>query len=143
MENRTIRVLLVEDDDAYARLVKEMLTDAQQARFSLEWCVRLSAAETALREDVFDAILLDLALPDSQGLETFHRMYIAAAGTPIIIVTGLDDRQVVLGAISSGARDYFVKGRVDSYLLERAILRQVQPECRPKSQAAGAGDGQA
>lgn len=145
---KAIRVLLVEDNPGDARLVQEYLSKAVVAPFSLDSVERLSAALKRLAVGGVDIVLLDLGLPDSQGLETLASVRAQAPDVPIIVVTGLDDRQVGLEAIRNGAQDYLVKGRVDGYLLGRALVRQIErwraASGQPKLQATterGGGAG--
>src|SRR5207253_5078393 len=72
------------------------------------------------------AILLDLSLPDSHGLETLSKMYSEAIGLPILVLTGLDDETLGLEAVQRGAQDYMVKGRIDGRLLVRAIRYAIE-----------------
>jgi len=111
-------VLLVEDNAADALLIGEMLGSPG---FTLNPVPRLSTALDALEERVFAAVLLDLGLPDSQGLETLARLRGAAQDAPIIVASGLDDEELALRAVELGAQDYIIKGRFDGELLRRAL----------------------
>ena len=116
-----MRILLFEDNPADTRYIQEMLTEAGLTDLDLRCVERLSAGLECLAEGEFDVILLDLGLPDSQGLDTFTRMYRQAPRLPIIVFSGLDDEEIAVNAVSSGAQDYMVKGQVSSNLLARAI----------------------
>ena len=121
MLDKAIRLLLVEDNPGDARLIEEILRESGTVKFRLDWVASMSAAlEHAAREET-DLILLDLSLPDSSGLETFQRMHAAAGDLPIIALTGLDDEELAITTVQSGAQDYLVKGHVDAHLLVRAI----------------------
>jgi diguanylate cyclase (GGDEF)-like protein len=124
-----VKILLVEDNLGDARLMREMLTGAR-GNYPSEFLVismdRLSAAIEHLRNETYEAILLDLSLPDSQGLETLDRMIRSAPQTPVVVLTGLDDEQIAVRAVQSGAQDYLVKGRIDGDLLVRAIRYAVE-----------------
>jgi PAS domain S-box-containing protein len=116
-----IRVLLVEDNPGDARLIFEMLRDVQAQAFDLERVDRLAPALERLGHAAIDVVLLDLGLPDSEGLSTFERASDRAGGEPIIVISGLDDERVALEAVRSGAQDYLVKGRIEGNLLARVI----------------------
>ena len=116
-----LKVLLVEDNPGDARLIQIMIQDSGQFRPE---CIKASKLEQALemlKQDIFDIILLDLALPDSFGLETFTRIKHASPDTPIVVLTGNDDETIALSAVREGAQDYIVKGQFDEKQLNRAI----------------------
>ena len=116
-----IRVLLVEDNPGDARLFQELVRDTGADRVKLEHVTRLSAALDRLSNDTFDVILLDLSLPDEQGLATLTRTHAHAPNVPIVVLTGLDDEALAVKAVRAGAQDYLVKGRVDGDLLIRSM----------------------
>jgi DNA-binding response OmpR family regulator len=111
----------VEDNPGDARLIREMLKEAAAAQFELVHVVRLDEALKLLGEASFDVLLLDLTLPDSQGLDTFFRVYRQAPEVPIVVLTGLADEVIGVESVKGGAQDYLVKGQVDSNLLARAL----------------------
>jgi len=115
-----VRVLLVEDNPGDARLIEELLLEAA-ARFELQSAARLAEALEKIDTGGFDLVLLDLSLPDSHGIDTFHRMAARAPNLPLIVLSGLDDEQLALQTVQKGAQDYLVKGHVDRYNLVRAI----------------------
>jgi PAS domain S-box-containing protein len=121
MENEASKVLLVEDNPGDARLIREMLKEAAAAQFELVHVVRLDEALKLLGEASFDVLLLDLTLPDSQGLDTFFRVYRQAPEVPIVVLTGLADEVIGVESVKGGAQDYLVKGQADSNLLARAL----------------------
>jgi diguanylate cyclase (GGDEF)-like protein len=108
-----------------------MLAAAGQERFELTPMSRLAAALTLLREETFDAVLLDLNLPDSNGLETFRRLHQEAPHLPVVVLTGLTDESLGGQAVQEGAQDYLVKGQADGHLLARS-LRYAQERHRGK-----------
>ena len=118
---KPIRVLLVEDNPGDARLILELLRDLQTVDFQLECIERLEPALDRLSHAAADVVLLDLGLPDSQGLDTFYRTQRAAPDEPIVVISGLDDERVALEAVRGGAQDYLVKGRIEGQLLARVI----------------------
>ena len=128
-----IRVLLVEDNPGDARLIQELLLEARGGRFETTVASRLSEALEKLSGDGagFHLILLDLSLPDSRGIDTFHQIATRAQGIPVIVLSGLDDEALALQTVKEGAQDYLVKGQVDPRILERAIryaTRRVEAE---------------
>ncbi len=121
MESATIKILLVEDNPADADLLSEFLEEADETQWSLVHVEKLKEALQTLRENHFDVILLDLSLPDKQGLATVVQTHETAPDLPIVVLTGLNDRVTALEAVRQGAQDYLVKGKIDSNLLVRAI----------------------
>jgi len=123
--NDSIRVLLIEDNPGDARLIQEMLKEAG-SRFDFKWADRLSTGLERLVEEVFDVLLLDLGLPDSQGIDTFTRAHAQAAQIPIIVLTGLADETIAVKAVREGLQDYLMKGQIDSNLLVRGIRYAIE-----------------
>ena len=121
-----ITVLLVEDNPGDARLILELLGEVQTQAFDLERVARLDHALTRLSRTGVDVVLLDLGLPDSQGLETFMRARRGAPDEPIVVISGLDDERLALEAVRSGAQDYLVKGRIEGHLLARVLRYAVE-----------------
>lgn len=93
---------------------------------NIERVDRLSKGLDRLAADGIDAILLDLGLPDSQGLSTFEKIYAATKHVPILILTAFKDDALALEAVRRGAQDYLIKGKVDSALLVRAITYAIE-----------------
>jgi two-component system, cell cycle sensor histidine kinase and response regulator CckA len=116
-----IRVLLVEDNPRDARLLTELLRDAGTNHLHLVHVDRLAAAIDRLNRDSFDVMLLDLSLPDADGLDTLVRAHAHAPKVPIVVLTGHDDEALAVRAVRAGAQDYLVKGHVDGELLIRSI----------------------
>jgi PAS domain S-box-containing protein len=116
-----VSVLLIEDNAADARLVTEYLTGPKPARFRVTHATHLRRAIECLEREGFHAIVLDLGLPDSQGLETLLQARAGAPGAPIIVLTGTDDERTGIAAVQSGAQDYLVKGAVTGDLLRQAL----------------------
>jgi diguanylate cyclase (GGDEF)-like protein/PAS domain S-box-containing protein len=106
----TIRVLLVEDEAGDAQLVKMSLRQAQSGRFNVTWAQTLNEAQRCLADAAFDVILLDLSLPDSEGLATIHSARAMAMDLPIVVLSGRGDTDFALTALEAGAADYMVKG---------------------------------
>ena len=116
-----LHILLVEDNPADADLLGEILEEAEETHWSLVHVERFKDALICVHEHQFDVILLDLSLPDKQGLSTVAQIHEAAPDLPIVVLTGLNDRVIALEALRQGAQDYLVKGKIDTYLLVRAI----------------------
>ena len=126
MDDKHIKVLLIEDNPGDARLIRQMLAEVGTALFDLEWAGQLSTGLERLTRGGIDVLLLDLSLPDSQGFDTFARAQAQAPQAPIIVLTGLEDEMLAVEAVRGGAQDYLVKGQVDSHLLGRAIRYAIQ-----------------
>jgi len=116
-----MKILLIEDNPGDARLIREMLSEVKDFSFDLEWCDRLSSGLDCLAREGVEVVLLDLTLPDSQGLDTFGHVAHHAPGVPIIVLTILADEMIGLKAVEKGAQDYLFKGQVDGPLLVRSI----------------------
>jgi len=116
-----IRALLVEDNPGDARLFFELVRETGAGYLKLEHVTRLDKALDRLSSEHFDVVLLDLSLPDEQGLTTLIRAHAHAPKVPIVILTGLDDEALAVRAVRAGAQDYLVKGRVDGDLLVRSM----------------------
>lgn len=116
-----LRIGLVEDNPGDARLIQEMLREPPVTEFRLTLSTRMDELLESLEREPIEVLLLDLGLPDSQGMDTFHRINDRAPGLPIVIFSGADDEQLASEAVSCGAQDYLVKGRINSFLLKRAI----------------------
>lgn len=120
------RILLVEDNRADAVLLQEMLTRDAQGRFELCWTTSLRETLERIERERFDAVFLDLSLPDSQGLDTIARLCAAAPAMPVLVMTGLTDEQVATEAVRCGAEDYLVKGQTDARSMIRAVRYAIQ-----------------
>lgn len=121
-----LHALLIEDNPADARLIREMLRDVGGTPVRLTTESSLAGGLQQAEQGEFDVLLLDLSLPDSQGLETFVRAHRAASHLPIVVLSGLDDETVALDAVHRGAQDYLVKGQVDGQLLIRALRYAIE-----------------
>ncbi|MCJ7621178.1 MAG: PAS domain S-box protein, partial [Anaerolineae bacterium] len=126
MTDHAINALLIEDNPLDARLIREHLSEVTRARVALECADCLSAGMERLRQAPPDVLLLDLGLPESQGLETLSRVLAEAPHTPVVVITGLDDEETAYQAVGEGAQDYLVKGRVDGELLVRSMRYAIE-----------------
>lgn len=121
-----IHILLVEDNPGDADLVAEMLGSALHAEYHMKNAETSADARACLETEPFEVVLLDLGLPDSQGLDTLRNMLPKAGSVPIIVMTGLDDEQVGVTAVQEGAQDYLVKGQFDGPALMREIRYAIE-----------------
>ena len=121
--SRRLRVLLVEDDEADAFLVQELLEEAA-ARIDIS--VASTLAQARERIDGVDCVLLDLGLPDAEGLDGLRALLGVAQGAAVCVLTGLGDEQLGSSAVAEGAQDYLIKGQVDGVLLARAVRYAVE-----------------
>jgi two-component system NtrC family sensor kinase len=136
MDANTINILLIEDNPGDARLIREMLSDTDVYNCVLECAARLSTGLEHLVGGTAGIILLDLELPDSQGLDTLEKVRARVPEIPVVVLTGLDDESVALEAVRRGAQDYLVKGtingrilwRVMNYAIERKASEQLLEE---------------
>ncbi len=127
MTGKTIPVLLIEDNPGDARLCRERLAEAGDVRFELTTVPCLHEGLDRLRAESFAVVLLDLSLPDSHGLDTFHAVRAETTAVPVVVLTGLDDTVTALRAVDGGAQDYLVKNDVTAarliHTLHHAISR--------------------
>jgi signal transduction histidine kinase/HPt (histidine-containing phosphotransfer) domain-containing protein len=121
-----VRLLLIEDSPDDALLIREFLSEARQTRFEVEHVELLSAALERVSWGGIDAVLLDLQLPDSRGLDTFRRVQSADRALPIVVLSGFEDETTALTAVQEGAQDYLVKGQVRTPELEKTLLYAVE-----------------
>ncbi|HEX7588021.1 MAG TPA: PAS domain S-box protein, partial [Anaerolineae bacterium] len=126
MADLKTRILHIEDNPGDARLVKEMLADAEPANYDLIQVARLDQALATLASESIEIILADLGLPDSQGLETIKRLRAAFPELPVIVMSGMSDETVAVQAVQEGAQDYIVKGLVDLHTCTRAIRYAIE-----------------
>jgi signal transduction histidine kinase len=121
-----MRILLVEDNPGDSRLLQEYLKDAGADRYQVTHADRLAGGLERLAEANVDAVLLDLSLPDSQGMDTLVRMREAAKAVPIVVLTGIEDEALGMRLIQAGAQDYLIKGQVSGPLLTRSLQYAVE-----------------
>ncbi len=121
-----IRLLLVEDNPADARLLQAMLGGSADPRFELTHVERLGDAQRQVELQRFQAVLLDLSLPDAQGLQGVVVLHEHMPGLPIVVLTGSNDEALAVDAVRQGAQDYLVKGKIDSVLLTRTLRYAIE-----------------
>jgi PAS domain S-box-containing protein len=126
MSEKELTVLLIEDNPGDARLISYMVEEINWPSVHLLHASSLSQGLEKLKKQPVDLVLLDLMLPDSTGRYTFSQLFSANSSIPVVVLSGIDDREVALEAIKEGAQDYLVKGEIDSKLLERTIRYAVE-----------------
>jgi DNA-binding response OmpR family regulator len=114
VDSQSVYILLVEDNLKDAELLQEYLIEVGAVQWQIIQVNRLSEALKEIRNRRFDVILLDLSLPDSQGLETLSIVNHAASNIPIVVLTGLNNEQLAVQAVRQGAQDYLVKGHFEA-----------------------------
>jgi serine phosphatase RsbU (regulator of sigma subunit) len=125
LPGRLLSLLLVEDDRADALLVEELISDAN-IEIDMHVARSMSDAEERLGVSRPDCVLLDLNLPDANGISALDRIAKKNDTLPIVVLTGLNDERFGVSALASGAQDYLVKGRVDPEMLRRALLYAIE-----------------
>ncbi len=128
MIENSVRVLVIEDDPDYVELIRLCLdeADGMALSFELESAARLSEGLTKLLSFRYDAVLVDLGLPDAQGLEAAMAVLRAAPDTPVLVSTNLGDEKTALEAMRLGAQDFMIKASSDSRLLKRSIRYAIE-----------------
>jgi two-component system sensor histidine kinase UhpB len=120
-----MRIMLVEDNPGDALIINEMLKEIYNEQFDLIHFKRVDEGLEHIKEE-FDIMLLDLNLPDSNGVETFKTMNSHLPDLPIIILTGLTDEDLAVNIVSEGAQDYLVKGQINKQLLSKSIKYSIE-----------------
>src|SRR3990172_4473747 len=138
-QGRPLRVLLIEDNPGDARLIREMLLEARAWPFAVQHAGRLSDGLELAAAGEVDVVLLDLGLPDSQGLETFLTVHARAPQIPVIVLTGLDDEAIALRALHDSAQDYLTKTGLEGGQLARAIRYAVERKQAERAVRESAG----
>src|SRR3981189_3052756 len=127
MSKKSIKILLlVEDNPGDARLLREMFNELGLHRTELTHVECMSDAEKHLSEHAVDIILLDLGLPDAQGLGAVRRAHAAAPRAPLVVLTALDDEALAEQALQEGAHEHLIKGKVETRGLFRALRYAVE-----------------
>ncbi|HKV91835.1 MAG TPA: ATP-binding protein [Candidatus Angelobacter sp.] len=126
MKAAPVRVLVIEDNPADARFIKEMLSEGENGSFTMEWVDLMEKGLERLSRPGIDAVLLDLGLPDSNGTETFEKVAAAAPTLPVVILSIDDDRPLAVKTVQCGAQDYLVKNHIDGHWLPRAIIYAIE-----------------
>src|SRR5277367_1860567 len=122
---QSLSLLLVEDDRADAVLVEDLIADSV-TDIRVVWAQSMAHAERELASARPDCVLLDLHLPDANGIDALARIAKRDATVPIVVLTGLNDEYFGASAVAAGAQDYLVKGRVEPDMLRRALLYAIE-----------------
>jgi len=126
MDKPHIHVLLVEDNPADVLMLEAALAHVTQVAFHVTAVEQLGQGLQSLAQRAFDVVLLDLGLPDSQGLATFTRLHAQAPSIPVVVLSGLQDEELATKVVYAGAQDYLIKGQVGSELLVRSIRYAIE-----------------
>jgi signal transduction histidine kinase len=121
MTENSISVLLIEDNPADSRLIRELLEDEPSVRFELKHATNLETGLERLALGDIDAVLLDLSLPDSQGIETFNHVHAYAPQVPIVVLTGLKDDVLAAETLRAGGQDFLNKGAMNLCMLNQTL----------------------
>jgi len=122
MDDKIIKVLYVEDEMDHAILIRELIEEIKNVHYELTHVQNLNETLLELNNNNYDIILLDLSLPDEQGVDTVARVCEQAPDIPVVVMSGTDDETMAIKALQKGAQEYLVKGKVKSNALSR-ILR--------------------
>jgi diguanylate cyclase (GGDEF)-like protein len=126
LQQRPIKILLVESDEDYIDELEAGLSVSHEGALQLEWVGELSQALARLTQGGFDAILLSLNLPDSQGMVTFDRAYAFAPDVPILVISDQADEEAAVSTVQAGAQDYLVKSEVGPSLIVRSVRHAIE-----------------
>ncbi|MFH1476644.1 MAG: response regulator [Verrucomicrobiota bacterium] len=120
------KVLLIEDDPADAQLIMEILREEPGNTMEILHVSNLAHGLEALERGGIDVVLLDLTLPDSSGYHTFTMLAKHVPAMPVIVLTGMDDKEMAIRIVQEGAQDYLVKSLVDYTMLARSIRYSIE-----------------
>ncbi len=121
-----ITVLLIEDNDVDAQLTQDLLAEWSVEEFHITRVKTLSEGLSQLSQTRYDAILLDLSLPDAFGLPTVRQVHATNPSIPLVVLSGVSDQTLALQAVQQGAQDYLVKGQGHPELLARAVRYAIE-----------------
>src|SRR5580698_3734205 len=121
-----VHILLIEDNEEHVAFLRQLLAASDSGDFELHAAGNLESGLARLKDGGIQLILLDLTLPDSDGLETFLRVIEAEPDIPLVVLSGIDDVALAIEIVQLGAQDYLVKGHVDNHLLVRSLQYAVE-----------------
>ena len=121
LKQKISHILLIEDNLFNARLIVDMLSERKKPGFTVKTAGTLAEGIERISKGGIDVILLDLNLPDSQGIETLSTLMSLGQSIPIIVTSALEDESIALEALTRGASDYLLKGHIDVQILTRSI----------------------
>src|SRR6476661_7687124 len=127
----SLNILLIQHDPSDAHSVREALVSSGDQSFEVEWARSCAEGLERLTKEngkagTVAAVLVELFLPDSDGIETFDRLFRAAPEVPILVLVASQDEEIAKSAVQRGAQDYLLKGRLDSYLLPKALGSMIE-----------------
>ena len=128
MADKQMHLLLIEDNPDDAKLTQDMLEKAANDKLEIVIADQLSTGIKHLTKKQPDVILLDLGLPDSQGLDSVTKLYNLGLKIPIVVLTGWDDESASINAIKQGAQDYLIKGKVNGHELWKVVNYAIERE---------------
>jgi two-component system cell cycle sensor histidine kinase/response regulator CckA len=120
------KVLLIEDDTGFARMVQKMISEIEGGPFTFERVENLEKGIARLKKGGIDVVLLDLLLPDSEGIFTFIKLREASTDIPVVVLSALEDDETAILAVREGAQDYLYKGIVNPAVLIRSIRHSIE-----------------
>lgn len=126
MKYNNLHVLVVDDNPGDQFLISELLDETYLHISAIEKAASVRDAVTLLQQKPVDIVLLDLSLPDAQGIDTFLQVNKYAKNIPVVILSGLNDLNTATDAISLGAQDFLMKGEFNEKLLEKTILYSIE-----------------
>lgn len=124
--DKVIKILLFEDNIGDADLIEDMINEFSDFSYEILIVETLEDGLDLLKKQAFDVILLDLGLPDSDGIDTFLDVQEERPEIPIIILTGLNHGKIGINAVKKGAQDYLIKGQVSTEILKRSIRYSIE-----------------
>jgi signal transduction histidine kinase len=122
----TLEVLLIEDNKGDARLLQEILRDSPSIKMELTHRECMKDALTHLESHTATVVLLDLDLPDANGIGAVRELHAAAPMVPLVVLTGSDDEELAMQALQEGAQDYLIKGQIHAQTLVRALRHAIE-----------------
>ncbi len=127
MNKKIIRILVIEDEPLFIEIIKELLKvdNLYNAEFIMNTATRISTAIELLEVEYYDAILLDLNLPDSNDKETYNKINNLNLKTPIIILTNINNNELISSCLQAGAQDYLLKKELNGYILIKSIINSI------------------
>ncbi len=126
MIDRSLRILFVEDNPGDIHLVREMLIAAEEERIELACVNRVGEVRTRLAEGEIDVILLDLNLPDADGLSAVERIHNDLPQIPLVVLSSVIDEELAVASLQAGAQDFLVKGMINGPLLTRSLFYAIK-----------------
>jgi PAS domain S-box-containing protein len=126
MDEKLVKILLVEDSKSDAMLLREAVLLGDAGNHNIEVAGSLQEAIDFFKNNIYHAVLLDLNLPDSSGLDTVQYLKSSQPDVPIVVLTGFEDEKIGLEAVRMGAQDYLVKGKSDGRLISRAVRYAIE-----------------